>query len=208
MFKKLDFSNFTNFFVDFREKGKFLCIGRFWTRKSDFRKSGFRKFWSVGIFFWKKNLVVLIFTTKRFFQKKFSTPQNIRKLDFQRKNWCWQNRPMHQNSHFSLNSTKKFVKSRKSNFWIFWGVEIFFWQNFFVELMSSTEFFFRKKFRPLKIFEKLILKKSWFDYLRSKREVLGPQNDIVFENVEGSKSPENGSKNLKPGKTSKLVPIL
>ena len=44
--------------------------------------------------------------------------------------------------------------------------------------------------------------------MRSKMYVLGPQNDIVFENVEGSKSTENGSKNLKPGKTSKLVPIL
>ena len=58
----------------------------FWTRwaKSMFsRKSAFRIFWVVGFFFWKKISVVLIFTKKKFFQKKNSTPQNIRKLYFQ-----------------------------------------------------------------------------------------------------------------------------
>ena len=57
-------------------------------------KSDFRKFWGVGIFFWKIFFVVLIFTTTFFFQKKIPAPQNIRKLDFESKNWIWRISPM------------------------------------------------------------------------------------------------------------------
>ena len=50
---------------------------------SDFvSKSSFRIFWGVEIFFWKKNFVVKISTTKKFSQKKVSTDQNFRKPDF------------------------------------------------------------------------------------------------------------------------------
>ena len=46
----------------------------------------------VEIFFWKNFLVVRIFTTKIFFQKKISTSRNIRKLDFGAKSENLRNR--------------------------------------------------------------------------------------------------------------------
>ena len=74
--------------------------------------------------------------------------------------------------------------------------------------MSSTENFFQKKIPTPQNFRKTDFEKIMIWLFEVQMEGLGPQNDIGFQNVEGSKRSENGSKNLKPGNTSKLVPIL
>ena len=117
-----------------------------------FSKSSFRNIRLIDFFFWKEFFVVKISTTNKFFQKKNRTSQNIMKTDFHEfsiimiiskiiapEGWI---------SIFSMISKK----SGKSVFWIFWGIEFFFWKNLFVvEISSRNKFYQRKKSTPQNI---------------------------------------------------------
>ena len=87
-FRNPDFPDFQIFMKNPRFSTKFGSRWRFFVIS---RKSGFWIFWWVENFFRKNFFVVLIFTTKNFFQKKFSTPPKYSKTRFSSKIWKSQN---------------------------------------------------------------------------------------------------------------------
>ena len=137
-----------------------------------FSKSPFRNIWLIESFFYKDFFVVEISTTDIFFQKKNPSPQNFPKTDFGEFSIVLVISKIHSPSGNCL-VFMIFRKSRKSRFWIFWGVEFFFWKNLFVLLIFTTKFFSRKKIFSQEYFQKSISGKSRFSIFPSS-EILIP----------------------------------
>ena len=134
----------------------------FWSSSTIFRgitKIRFSKNFGGRNFVLKKKFCSTNFYYKIFFPEKKSTLPKYSKTRFWEQKLSLAKLPdVVRPSVWTANQTRFWV------FRIFWKssnrhprlVGIFFWNIFFVLLMSTKFFFFRKKFRPPKIFEKLL----------------------------------------------------